>query len=172
MAQDASRPSSVSIRTRWSRSIVRFESHFGQTLVVDVSYPPAPHEPAFGILGARLASLFPADLPVDVAEALKDRVVTSHQTLRDALDGAQPRPGWSTAGLFGAYAAVRNDADFVAELPMWASHPDVDVRWFVALVALRLQNRELLETVAANEIRPQFRSALERTRASLIAAGV
>lgn len=167
MEQDPSRPSSVSIRTRWSRSVVRFESHFGQMIVVDVSYPRAIHEATFGILDPRQALRFPGDLPVDVAEALRNRAVTSRETLRAALDAKQPRRGWSTAGLFGAYAAVRDDAEFVAELSTWATHPDPDVRWFVALIALRRRSRGLLELVAIRETRSSHRSALERAIANL-----
>ena len=91
----------------------------------------------------------------------------TQESLRQALDGGKAPPGWSIAGVFGAYAAVRNDPEFVAELPRWVEDRDADVRWFVALTAMRLRNRALLALVAAREPRPGHRSALARTLARL-----
>lgn len=67
--QHPNRPESWSVRTLWSRSVVRIERHPYRLWVFDVAYRPVATD---STAAARLAGadVFPADLPVDVLPCL------------------------------------------------------------------------------------------------------
>lgn len=66
--QHPNRPESWSVRTLWSRSLVRIERHPYRLWVFDVAYRPVATDPAAARLAG--ADVFPTDLPVDVLPCL------------------------------------------------------------------------------------------------------
>ncbi|MEQ1564691.1 MAG: hypothetical protein ABMA64_03550 [Myxococcota bacterium] len=84
--QHPNRVDSWSVRTLWSRSVVRIEQHPHQLWVFHVSYPPVGTDPDAAV---RLSGStgFPADLPIDVVPCLlRTSSLFPCDTVRGAFD--------------------------------------------------------------------------------------
>ena len=94
--QHPNRAESWSVRTLWSRSVVRIERHPYGLWVFDVAYRPVSTDPG---APARLAGVevFPTDLPVDVQPCMLRGSLLPARSVTGAFDGP-PVPYTLAAG--------------------------------------------------------------------------